>query len=651
MDYTNFISKKTFSPSDKNNSRVKDTQKGLWWLEENEKDMAKTLLDTGNDLEQNNAARQHLMNLIHARLYGNFDILSFGARDYNQAGGIGNYGSVIGNKLSLNVVASCIDTLGAKICKNKPRAMFVTSGGSWVMQQKGKNLNKFGNALFHETKIHQEGRQVCFDSYIFGTGALHAFIGDDDKLHYERTFIDDLFVDDADGLNGKPRQLLRKKLVSRAQLLNDFPNMEETILEASSKSENKPLYGNSDMVDVWEGWHLPTGKKSGDGQHVIAVSSGLLFAEEWKLHTFPFIFKRYRQRVRGFWGQGVAEILTGIQVALNRTLRSIDEQIRRKGKGRVYYAFNSIDPAHLDNSVQAHVPFKGSQPPIQDSSSAVSQDELAHAQNLYQKAFQEVGISELSAAAKKPSGLDAAVALREFNDIETERFILEGQAYENMYMEAMELGLELIRQTGGKGYKVRLPNKRFLVEIDWKDIDLERDEYVLQMFPVSSLPSTPAARLQKVEELRGGGYIDMPTAKRLLDFPDIDAEMNLANSAADDVDACLSMILDDATPTMPTIEVYQSLDLIIERGTTQYLYAKHHDCEEKRLQMLRDYIDNATKAKTDMLTPPPPPAPAPGMMPSAPPGMAPPGATGPMSNTVNVNAPIQPTVPPVVGGQ
>lgn len=648
MDYRDFKPKKDYRPDDEK-SAAEELAAGYWWAIEDPTEAGFNLYKSAESLEQNSNSR-HMLNLVHARLYGNFDIAGFGARDYNRIANL----SLLNNstaKLSLNVVASCIDTLAAKICKNKPRPMFVTSGASWPMQQKAKKLNQFGNALFHETKIHEAGTAATMDKYMYGTGALHAYIDrKTKKLKFERAFIDDFLVDDADGVYANPRQLIRKKLVNRASLLKAFPQHADIISEANTRAEDKPIRGNVDMCEVWEAWYLPSYKGAGDGRHMTIVSTGCLEAEEWKLDCFPFVFTRYRKRTLGFWGQGVAEILTGIQVSLNRTFRSIDEQIRRKGKGRIVYPINSVDPALFDNSVAAHIPFKGNIPPIFDNSPAVSQDELAHAQNLYQKAFQEVGISELSAASKKPSGLDAAVALREFNDIETERFILEGKGHEQMYMDAMELALELIRATGGAGYKVKLPNKRYLVEIDWKEIDLERDQYVLQMFPVSSLPSTPAARLQRVEELRAGGYIDMPTAKRLLDFPDIDAEMNLANSSTDDVDACISMILDDAKPEMPPIEVYQNLDMIIERATTSYLFAKHHDCDEERLRMLRDYINAATDMKVKSVQAMAPPPMAPGGDPSGlGPVPAPETGGGQPSMTQNVNVPLQPAVPPIVG--
>lgn len=600
VDYTQAKFSKEFRKEVKDESPA-DT-KGYWWNKD-EAAVAEAVAATGMTLEQDGQQR-HQSNLIYARLYGNYDLVGFGARDYSRTVTGGAFSGGTPNRITFNVVSSCTDTLNAKIGKGKPRPTVLTSGGSWKMQQKAKSLNKFLHGLFHETKVHNHAQDVRQDAYVFGTGALYVYFDEDDKICAERCFIDELFVDDADGVNGKPRQLLRRKFVDRQVALavwGDSPEKQEAIARAKIRAEDKPTHSTTDLIEVWEAWHLRSGKNVNDSRHVIAIGGMAMVDEEWELDCFPFIFRKYRHRVRGFWGQGIAEILTGIQIALNRLVRSIDEQLRRKGKGRVFAPLNSIDAAQLDNSISPVVFYKGGVPPHVDAQSAVSQDEFAQVQQYYQKAFQEVGLSELSAQSKKPAGLDAAVALREFNDIETERFALDALADENMYMDFAELCLELIRKNGGKGYKVRLPNKNFVLDIDWKDIDLERDAYVMQMFPVSSLPSTPSARLQRVEELRQAGYIDMPTAKRLLDFPDIESEENLANAATDDVDACISMILDDATPTRPCIEPYQSLDIIINRATSAYLFAKHHNADEERLDMLRTYINQATAQKAQVI--------------------------------------------------
>ena len=223
----------------------------------------------------------------------------------------------------------------------------------------------------------------------------------------------------------------------------------------------KPL---SNMVEVWEAWHLPSSKTAGDGWHSIVVGDVELVGEPWTHDFFPFVFLRFSNRVLGFWGQGVAERLSGIQVEMNRLIRSVSEQLRRKGRGRIYAPYGSkIVPAQLTNGVADIVTYSGGVPPTIDNSNAVAPEEFNQIERLWRFAFQVIGISELSAAAKKPSGLDAAVALREFNDIESERFAdLQGR-WDQLFLDLAEICIELVSANGGRGYKQKLPNKRYIV--------------------------------------------------------------------------------------------------------------------------------------------------------------------------------------------
>jgi hypothetical protein len=166
------------------------------------------------------------------------------------------------------------------------------------------------------------------------------------------------------------------------------------------------------------------------------------------------------------------------------------------------------------------------------------------------------------------------------------------------------------------------------------------------MFPVSSLPQTPGAKYQRVNEMRQDGYLDMAEARRLMDMPDIQAEDDLGNAAIDDVDAVIGKILDDDKPTLLPPEPYQNLQLLLTRANASYLFARHHGCEEDRLQMLRDLMDMASK----MITPPPQPTtPTPGAM--AAPSMAAPSPllTGGINVDVQTGSSPQPVAPPVTG--
>ena len=652
-DYRNAkSSKEKPEPKRKANSNTIER----WWELTDEHEIARAVVDGGTSMLQR-AGDRHAAMIRHGRLYENCEFNSLSTSDYAASAMQAIFTGA--GLMSLNVGASCVDTLLAKVTKNRPRPSFQCSGASWPMQIKGRALDKWCRGFFYETKVYQEARPVALDAYEFGTGLLQVFPTKGNKLMCERTMPNEILVDDLDGQYGRPSQMTRVKNVSRDVLTRLFPKYAEEIREASKESDLDQPNSDPEIAEntlrVWESWHLPSGEGARDGKHVIAIDGCVLFQEEWKICQFPFVVMRFKRRTSGFFGKGVIETVAPIQVEINKTVRSISRQMHRKGKGRIFVPLGSKVPStNLTNNDGADViMFAGDRPPTVDNSNAIAPEEFQYVLQLYRQAFQECGISEMAASAKKPSGLDAAVALREMSDIESERFAPQHQDWEQFFLDYAELAIELItKQYGWSGYKVLVPGRRDLLEVDWANVNLKRDDYVMQMFPTSSLPQTPAARFQRVEELRAKGYITDPQAKRLLNFPDIEAEENLGNAMIDDVDATISHILDDDTPKLMPLEPYQNLDLIIERATASYLYARHRDCPEDRLQLLRNLIDNAAAAKVAMMqTPPPAP-----MMPGAPmggPGMgaptgAPPAGGPQISNEINVPPPIIPTVPPVI---
>lgn len=641
MDYTDAIpeGKKSRGKQDP----VAPGDVGFWWREGNARDRAMRLIAAARDLKQRSSEREQ-SNLRHARLYGNFDVVGFNARDHARQA------SLPQNRISLNVVASCVDTLGAKIAKSRPRPSYLTDGGSFKQQRAARRLDKFWRGVFHETDIYNITPQVFFDGNIFDLGVLKGCVVDG-RLQFERVFPGDLFVDDADGLHGKPRQMFQCMVLPRECVLEAFGDTpaKRAAIKTAKSPDDAYWKGFGDMLEVWEAWHLASGKKAGDGVHCIAIGGATgegcceLEHEEWKLDQFPFAFYRYSRRVRGFWGQGLAERLSGIQVEINRLLRSLSEQLRRKGKCRLYVPLGSkVVAAHLTNGIGDIVYYAGPNPPTVDNVNAIAPEEFLQLDRLYQRAYQEAGISELSAGAKKPSGLDAAVAIREFNDVESERFALVGRAWETLHMDAAVLGDKLLHAYGSDAYRVRVPGRRSIKMLQWGDVSgVDEREFIRQMFPVSSLPQTPGYRLQRIQELEQGGYIDKATARRLLDFPDIEAENDLAFAAIDDVDETISAILDEDEPRLMMPDDFTDPLLLVERATAAYLRIKHQkDVEPERIDMLISLVDAARA----MVAPPP-----------AAPGPAAPGAGAPMpmapAPSVDLNfagpAPA-PAVPPLI---
>lgn len=636
IDYKSFEKggKKGLLPAEKVAGKA-----GHWYLETDPGFRSTALSAAATALEQEQRGRYGL-NLLHARLYGNFDMAGFGPREYTR----GNASA--SSRIAFNVVEAAIDTLASKISKHRPRPVFVTDGARWSEQQKAKTQGRFVEGMFSNAKIQAKNDLVFVDACVFGTGGYKIIIDDDKKVNVERAFISEILIDEADARYGCPQQLIQGKLCHREKLLAAYPESRQAILDAKGP-DGVEQAGHGDMVRVWEGWHLPSGKGAEDGCHVIALDGGAeLHYEKWTLDRFPFVFFNFKPRLLGFWGQGVAELLTGIQLELNRLVRSVSEQLRRKGRGRIFVPIGSkIVPEHMTNGIGDLIAYNGGVPPTVDASNAVSGEEFQQIDRLYQKAFQIVGVSELSVSAKKPSGLDAGVALREFEEIESERFAKQHQRWDGFHLDLAEAMLDFVREFGGADYVTKYEHKKYMQTIKWEDVKQEKGEYAIRMFPSSSLPQLPSARRQAVKEMQADGTIDKPTALKLMDMPDLEAENNLGNAARDDVEHMIDNVLEHGTIELPS--KYTNLDMFVERGTAAYLFAKNHEVPEKHLDALSSMID-AAAAQSAALKMPDEPLPMPGGDAGGMPG-APPGAPGPMGDmTQNVNMPLQPTVPPLI---
>lgn len=646
IDYRDFEGKKKDDPASEHGKA------GFWWKETLPTYRGQSVRNTAQALERGQSVR-HNLNLLHARMYGNFDMSGFGARQYAR-------GSVIPNtKIAFNVTEAATDTLASKISKHSPVVRFQTNGADWSEQQKGKRLEQFVSGGFSYAKLKQKNDLIFVDACVMGTGGYKFFIDENDKVNVERVFIDEVLVDEADGRYGCPRQMIHGKLCHREKLLAEYGDSPERVeaIKGAKSPDGVEQEGQGDMVQVWEAWHLPSSKKAKDGVHCVVLDDGGVELEcnEWKMQRFPIVLFRFKPRLLGFWGQGVAEILTGIQIELNRLVQSISEQLRRKGRGRIFMPLSAKVPdAHITNRVADIVYYNGNVAPTVDNSNAVAQEEFMQIDRLYAKAFQIVGVSEMSVSAKKPSGLDAGVAIREWEEIESERFAKQHQRWDEFHVELAETWLDFVREFGGDGYVTNYERQHYMETISAKDVMMDPGEYMTFATPSSSLPGTPAARRQAVKELMADGFVDQPTARQLLGYPDLEAEANLANAARNDVDHLIDRLLNgDADVEMP--DKFTNLADFVERGTANLLFARNHGAPEKRLDKLAAAVGSAAKQLLATMAPP-----APGGSSALPTDEGAPAPAGspigaPTAPNVNVtgqqvNVPAAPAVPPLIAG-
>lgn len=559
-----------------------------WWTED-KASMYQSVFEVVNRIEKQ-SSYQHNLNIKHARLYSDMELLGFTSfRLSNQNHNLSN------NRLSYNIVRSIVDSAASKIAKNKPKPQFLTDKGDWDQQDRAKKLTQYVEGVFYDTGIYEEAQKSFIDACVFGTGAIK-FFTKDGRIACERVFVDELRVDYVEGANGKPKQLHQVKYLSRDLLAELYPDMKASIYDATSGLEAGDE-SVDDIVKVIESWRLPTTSSSKDGKHSISIDNATLFEEDYDKNYFPFTFFRWSERVSGFFGSGIAEELTGIQIAVNKTLMNIQRAQHLVAVPRIAIDSGSkISTSQISNEIGSIIKYAGgSRPPVFDTPTAMNAEVYNHLKWLIQSGYELTGVSQLSATSKKPAGLDSGVALREYSDIETERFMLTALRYEKMFLDAADVIIDMSRDMyeNDKSLQVTVPGGSFISTIKWKDVDLRSEQFVMKAFPVSLLPSTPSGRLQKVQELIQGGLIPQEQAISLLDFPDLGEYESLATANSNLIKKTITEIVSTGKYYPP--EPQMNLEEAIQYSHKAYLDGRVTGLSEDKLELILRFMDDADR--------------------------------------------------------
>jgi len=604
--------------------RTKNKANAYWWVG-NDEDLYLNVQQTVNDIESQQSLLKNLR-VIFARLYGNYEILGY---PFQMFGGRNASNQQSNNRVALNVIQSIIDTCAAKIAKDQPKITFVTTGSNdYFLKLRATKLTKYMAGLFKQAGVYKNCESVFRDAGVVGTGFLKIF-EEDDQIKTEWCAIGEVIVDELDGMYQKPRSMHQVRLFSRDVLRARFPDKEQIIDEAQAQFMGKiTLSSTTDLVRVTESWHLPSSPDSEDGRHCISISSGTLFAEEYKKDYFPIVPFRWMQKPLGYQGRGIAEELLSIQTEINKLLTTIQRSIELAAVPMVFVPDGAkVATDHLlNNTIARMVSYSGAQPPTWLTPTAQNAEIYRHLQWLIDKAYQIVGITETAASGQKPKGVDSNVAIRTVQDIEASRFAMVALRWEDWFMDIAKIMVDMSKDLYAKNpdLKVSLVEKKMLHEIRWKDVDLDAP-YDVQCFPTSQLPDSLAGRIETISEYIDKGWITKETGMTLLNLdPDLEGEVNRQTSSLRLVEKWISEMVEDGTYHSP--EPYMNLGLAIDISQTIYTQLQVESCPEDRLELVRQFINDCIELQQRLQGPPPGPemGPPPDMGPPPPDMMMPP---------------------------
>lgn len=612
---------------DANDTKVRNSR---WWLEDNKADLAASLFSVVKQIKETQNWRQAQASL-YARLYANLPSWNYIGIGSTKMSAQTRYPN---DRPTLNVVQNCTDALVSRMTQSKPKPMFLTDGGDYKKRKLAKDLNKFIDGEFYQCSAYQMGEQALRDSIILGNGILKIYEDEDNRVAVERVLCTEIFVDEADGMYGFPQQLHQLKIADRDVMAALYPSKKNAIMNANAayfdaSSESKNTI--SSQIMVVESWHLKSGKDATDGKHVIAIDTDVLEDDKkWDGDDFPFVNLPYAPRTLGYWAQGLAEQLIGLQNEINRLLFTIQQSLHLCGVPKWLVEDGSkVVSAHINNQIGGIIKFQGTPPSLQVFQ-CIPQELYAQLERLVNFSYQQCGISMMAAASQKPAGLDSGVALREYDDLQSDRFAYLSQRYEQFYIDLgkkMFHQAQIIAERDGE-YETIYPGKNSLSKIAFPDYKLEDEDFIIQAFPVSALSKNPAERKQEVVDLMQAGLIDPMEGRRLLDYPDIEQQEQLLNAGEERLLKTLDEMVEDGiySPPDPYMNLTKAKELVLQ----YYNKYMQENLEEDRADMLRTFSLEIDQMQ--MAAQPPMPMGMPGMAPQASP-MPPP--TSPMVPNIN----------------
>jgi hypothetical protein len=492
------------------------------------------------------------------------------------------------------ITKSVIDSAVAKISSNMPRLVQITNGAVWKQAKNAGKRTLLMDGVFYQQKIYPTAREVFRDACIYDQGLLHIYPSYNQKTPVvERVLPHEIAVDLLDGKYGKPRNMMRHKMVTRSELIAAFPDAKDVINRANlHESITASTETVDDPISVIEAWHLPSGKESDDGLHVITVNTGVVVKETHKRQRFPIIPFRWKTRSLGWDGQGMAEDVYPYQQQhdylsgrITKLLNNCVIRVFTETGSQV----NLIDLSNEDESIPV-CEYSG-KPPVFSADPGPAPELFHERERVKQAAYEHVGLSQLYSQGKKPPGLNSGVAIREAKDSESERFADVGLAWQEFFINVGESILDafedLAEVFSGKEISVNVPTGGTLESVTLGEVDLDRNKYILQVKASSLLPTEISGRLATISDLSERFPQMAPYLLSKLDNPDIADITSMLNANQEAIMMDIAK-LESGEQVVP--EPFLEKGTAMTLGVLAYNKARNSNAPDDVLEAFRQYL-------------------------------------------------------------
>ena len=525
----------------------------------------------------------------------------------------------------LGLIRSAIQTGAAEIfAKQKPKPQFQTSGADWKTRRKAQKQDKACEAILNQ----RQGRFIDVWAFMAdagvecltqGTACISADADlDEEKIEHELVPCCEIYVDPSEGRD--PQNWFRISPIDVDKAISLFCHVEGD--EQGNMRRRRAIEGATDFdrqigktvqrpraikrVKLIRAWRLPFSKKK-PGKVALVIGGELMASDEWEAPAPPFVFLHWELHRAGVWGSGIAD-----QAELARKAGELENRLFARAQvasgKRTYYIKDSIDPLALElNEPEVAIPVtQGMTMPQESVVPAFQSSELEYLLTRIKWFWDSIGISEVSAAARREPGIDSGVAIRTLNDTKSGRQLPKGQNYERAFVDLGHQYMWRLREMAKKNPKFVLAwfGKTAFQELKVADLVAQPD-WSITVAPASNLPNDPAGRQAMLGEIFAQKLISPQTYKQLLGWADLDQELQSESAEYEYIDDLIDRYLDAEEDDWEMGDYESPEGMLLDkpraimRFSAAYFRAKQQKAPSFNVGLLRNYILDLDKQIKD----------------------------------------------------
>ncbi len=583
------------------------TRELTWWEEPRER-VGVALASAVESLALGTEANEREVRYLHyAQLTANQQIRAL--RDYSGAEFGQTNDTISPSRWSYNVCKAGVRTASALIGKNTPRIQVLASDGTRKQRKRAELSTKFLDGLFALVDYNHLAQRRLTDALTFDIGWLKWF-GEGSQVRCERRFPWDVMWDPSDARHGAPLALYDTMRMHVSLVIKRWKLGTADALKVKQAAQNG-------MVWVDDAWVKPVDEievdkeaepdANGDkpvnvdrvdaqGRHTVHAGGVVLKDEPWPKKWFPLVRHVWDERPVGFAGQGLCEDLEPYQSEITRILTAMQRNDRIASVLRVAMEIGTqVGPSNISNESGSTYVYRKQKPEFWMADSRAG-DSLNRAAAIFEKALEVHGISRMASSGSREPGIDAAVAIRELRDVQTDRLAIHVQDYDNTAVEDARVAMATARDlyVTNKELRVRAPGTRLLDEIDWKDIGYEsEDDFIIRRWPTGILPQTPAGRRQLATEDYKAGNISRLQYLAAIQEGDESSAISLELAPMRAIERAIENILEHGEYETP--DEFIAPDLAIKMGYQAINQAIAEDANPKNIKLLRTWVDEVAR--------------------------------------------------------